>query len=147
MIARPLAFCLVIVSLAVTEVAFACTCAAPATTEKAFQQSSAVFHGRVKQISRPFLDRIGITDSGLYHVRFDVIKSWKAAGSGEVVVKTRLSGEACGYPFETGQDYLVYVAEIFGGIETGICTGTKKIAGANSELEELDVLLEQFGDQ
>ena len=147
MIARPLAFCLVIVSLAVTEYAFACTCAAPGTTEKAFQQSSAVFHGRVKQISRPFLDRIGITNSGLYRVSFEVIKSWKAAESGEFVVKTRLSGEACGYPFETGQDYLVYVAKIFGGMETGICTGTGQIAGANSELEELDALLEQSGDQ
>ncbi len=143
MIAKSLAFCLVIVSLVMTEDAFACTCAAPATTEKAFQQSSAVFHGRVKQISRPFLDRIGITNSGLYHVKFGIIKSWKAAGSGEVVVKTRLSGEACGYPFETGQDYLVYVAKIFGSIETGICTGTREIAGANSELQELDALLEQ----
>ncbi len=143
MIAKPLAFCLVIVSLAMTEDAFACTCAAPATTEKAFRQSSAVFHGRVKQISRPFLDRIGITNSGLYHVRFEIIKSWKTAGSGEFVVKTRLSGEACGYPFETGQDYLVYVAKIFGSIETGICTGTREIAGANSELQELDALLEQ----
>ncbi len=143
MIAKSLAFCLVIVSLVMTEDAFACTCAAPATTEKAFQQSSAVFHGRVKQISRPFLDRIGITNSGLYHVRFEIIKSWKTAGSGEIVVKTRLSGEACGYPFETGQDYLVYVAKIFGSIETGICTGTREIAGANSELQELDALLEQ----
>ena len=147
MLPRPAAFCLTILWLTTAQYANACTCAAPATTEQAFQQSTAVFHGRVTQISRPFLDRIGITSSGLHHVRFDVVKSWKAAGAGEAVVKTRLSGEACGYAFEAGKDYLVYVAKTLGNIETGICTGTTAIAGAASELDELDRLRERFGNR
>ena len=68
------------------------------------------------------------------------------AGSGEFVVKTRLSGEACGYPFETGKDYLVYVAKIMGDIETGICTGTRAVVGPDPEMEELDALVERSDD-
>ena len=146
MMARVLALFLSIAWLISADLAVACSCAAPATTETAFRQSSAVFRGTVTDISQPFFDRIGITSSGLYRVRFEVTKSWKSAGSDEFVVKTRLSGEACGYPFETGQDYLVYVAKIMGDIETGICTGTRAIVGPDPEMEELDALVERSDD-
>jgi hypothetical protein len=56
------------------------------------------------------------------------------------VVVTRLTGEACGFPFEEKKEYLVYVASGPSNIETGICSGTKSIVGAEPEMEQLDQL-------
>lgn len=90
------------------------------------------------QFDRPLLDRLGLTDTGAHVVRFRVIKSWKGVSGSEVVVRTRLTGEACGYPFILGAAYLVFVRETQPGIETGICTGTRDLAGAEKELHALD---------
>ena len=57
------------------------------------------------------------------------------------MVVTRLTGEACGFPFEEKKEYLVYVASGPPNIETGICTGTKSIFGAEPEMEQLDRLV------
>ena len=72
----------------------ACTCMAPATAAEAIEKSSAVFSGRVTKISRPFLDRVGITRTGNHRVQFEITKRWKGIESKSIVVSTRLSGEA-----------------------------------------------------
>ena len=59
-----------------------------------------------------------------------------------IVVTTRLSGEACGYSFEENKEYLVYVVEKPADIQTGICTGTKDLADAELEIEQLNRLFE-----
>ncbi len=69
----------------------------------------------------PVFDRIGITSSHTHRVRFEITKPWKGVKCKEFVVTTRLSGEACGYPFERGKEYLVYVVDTSGDIETGGC--------------------------
>ena len=43
--------------------------------------------------------------------------------------------------FEEKKEYLVYVAPEPANIETGICTGTKSIVGAEQEMEHLDRLV------
>ncbi len=55
------------------------------------------------------------------------------------MVRTRLIGEACGYPFEPGKEYLVYVMADR-EIQTGICTGTKRIEEAAEDLKHLEQL-------
>ena len=85
----------------------ACTCMAPATAAEAFHKSSAVFRGKVTRIYRSFLDAAGITRTGNYRVKFEVTKRWKGSLSTSIVVITRLSGEACGFPFEEKKEYLV----------------------------------------
>ena len=127
--------------------ALACTCTAPSTPEEGLHQSSAVFRGKVIEIYRPILDRIGLTKSHTYRVRFEITKRWKGAHSRKFVVTTRLSGEACGYPFEQGKEYLVYVVDTAGDIETGICTGTRDIRGAEFEINELDALVQNPSGQ
>jgi hypothetical protein len=114
---------------------------APATAAEALERSSAVFRGKVAKIYRSFLDTAGITHTGNYRVKFEITKGWKGAQSKSAVVSTRLSGEACGFPFEEKKEYLVYVAPGPTGIETCICTGTKSVAGAELEIEQLDQLL------
>lgn len=120
---------------------YACTCMAPATAAEALEKSSAVFRGRVTQIYRPSWDRVEITRTGNHRVEFEITKRWKGAQSKSIALNTRLSGEACGFPFEEKKEYLVYVAPGPTGIETGICTGTKSIAGAELEMEQLDQLV------
>jgi hypothetical protein len=121
----------------------ACTCSAPATAAEAYANASAVFTGRVTRVSRPFFDAVGITRTGNHRVTFEISRRWKGPAAKRAVVVTRLSGEACGFPFEDRQEYLVYVAKGWGGIETGICTGTKKMAGAEAEMEQLDGLRDE----
>ncbi len=58
------------------------------------------------------------------------------------VVITRITGEACGFPFEEKKEYLVYVVTEPKDIQTGICTGTKNIAEAEEEMKQLDKLLQ-----
>lgn len=116
----------------------ACSCSAPATPSEALNRSSAVFHGRVTKLSQPFMDGIGLTSSGRHFVEFEVIRRWKGAASSRSVVKTPLTGEACGYPFELGKEYLVYVIPGQNPAPTGICTGTKSIAEAVPDIKELN---------
>ena len=124
------------------EPAYACTCMAPATAAEALQKSSAVFRGRVVAIYRSWFDRVGITNTAGYRVQFEITKQWKGAPSTSAVVITRLSGEACGFPFEQNKEYLVYVVTEPKDIQTGICTGTKNIAEAEQEMKQLDKILE-----
>jgi hypothetical protein len=128
-------------SLISTGPAQACTCAAPATAAEGFKRSTAVFRGTVIEISRPFLDRIGLMESGGHRVKFEVVKQWKGQLARTIEVVTRLTGEACGFPFEEKKEYLVYVVTEPQDIQTGICTGTKSLAGAEPEMKQLDDLV------
>ena len=92
-------------------------------------------------IGRPFLDRIGLTRTGGYKIKFEVLKQWKGASSRTVEVFTRLTTEGCGFPFEEKKEYLVYVVTEPKEIQTGICTGTKSLAGAEPEIKQLDDLV------
>ena len=115
---------------------------APATAAEALQKSSAVFRGRVVTIYRSFFDRLGITNTAGYRVQFEIFKQWKGTPAKSTIVTTRLTGEACGFPFEENKEYLVYVVIEPKDIQTGICTGTKNITEAKQEMEQLDRLLE-----
>jgi hypothetical protein len=119
----------------------ACMCAAPATPAEGLKRSAAVFRGTVSEIRRPFLARIGLTRTGGHRVKFEVVKQWKGAPSKTVEVVTRLTAEGCGFPFEERKEYLVYVVTEPEDIQTGICTGTKPLAGAEPEMKQLDDLV------
>lgn len=127
--------------LMTVEIGQACTCMAPATVAEAYEKSSAVFKGKVIKIYQPFLDFVGITRTGNHRVKFEIIRQWKGSQSKYIVVTTRPTGEACGFAFQEGKEYLVYVAPGLPGIDTGICTGTKPLTGAESELEQLDQMV------
>lgn len=119
----------------------ACTCAAPAGPAEGMTRSTAVFRGRVTEISRPFLDRLGFTKTGGHRVKFAVLKQWKGAPSKSIELITRLTGEACGFPFEEKKEYLVYVVAEPKDIQTGICTGTKNAVDAEREMKQLDEIV------
>jgi hypothetical protein len=119
----------------------ACTCAAPAGPAEGMSRSTAVFRGRVTEISRLFLERLGFTKTGGHRVRFAVLKQWKGPPSKNFKLITRLTSEACGFPFEEEKEYLVYAVAEPKDIQTGICTGTKNAVGADPEMKELDEIV------
>jgi hypothetical protein len=125
----------------------ACTCMAPATAVEAFHKSSAVFRGKVARIYQSLWDTAGFTRTGNYRVKFEVTKHWKGSQARSIVVVTRLSGEACGFPFEETKEYLAYVAPGPANIETGICAGTKSVIGADLEMGQLDQLVKKKSRQ
>jgi hypothetical protein len=132
------------ISLAIAlERAQACTCAAPTSAAEGLRRSSAVFRGKVTEIERPFLDRVGLTQSGGHRVTFNILKQWKGAPAKTATLNTRLTGEACGFPFEQGKEYLVFVVNEPRDIQTGICTGTKNAAEATEEIQQLDRLVQR----
>lgn len=97
-----------------------------------------MFRGKVTEISRPLL---GLTKSGGRSVKFEVLRQWKGAPSTNIEVVTRLTGEACGFPFEEKKEYLVYVVAEPADLQTGICTGTKNLSEAGQEMTELDEII------
>ena len=126
---------------AMSGAALACSCAQP-TVEQAFARSSAVIAGTVKEVEEPFWVWIGLSASGSYDVTFRVMKRWKGAEADTLTVRTRLTGEACGYPFEIGGAYLVFVAPgPAEDLQTGICSGTRDLVGAEEDVRTLDGLV------
>jgi hypothetical protein len=105
----------------------------------ALKRSGAVFSGEVT--------RIDTQPSGFFQgnlvVTLRVKESWKTVNSvtatvitAPVVINTGPSfSRSCGYQFEVGQSYLVYVESAAGGsLVTGLCSRTKKLADATEDL-------------
>jgi hypothetical protein len=90
-------------------------------------------------------ERLGASAGGTVRVRFQVVKRWKGASTKRAELVTRLSGEACGFPFEMNKEYLVYAVAEPRDIQTGICTGTKAIDDALEEMKQLDKIAASAG--
>jgi hypothetical protein len=118
--------------------ASACTCAEP-SPEAAYERASVVFVGTVISIDRSLSQRLGLSSSGDWLIRFAVTRRWKGVPSGSELIRAPLTGEACGYPFREGGTYLVYAV---GWLErrTGFCDGTKDISIADEDMRALDAL-------
>ncbi len=138
---KGVALCAAALLLILAEVpALACSCAAPATPAEALARSAAVFAGEAVAIERPILERLGITRTGRFEVTFRVLRAWKGVAGPSVVVRARLQGEACGYPFLISVSYLVYAVDDSGEHVTGLCDGTREMAGAQADMDALDAL-------
>jgi hypothetical protein len=46
-----------------------------------------------------------------------------------------LTAEACSFPFEEKNDYLIYLVTEPQDVRTGLCTGSKGLAGAELEVK------------
>ncbi|MCB9611071.1 MAG: hypothetical protein H6721_02080 [Sandaracinus sp.] len=137
--------------------ALACSCMRSSPTEAA-ARSTAVFEGRVVELT-PIQREGEVTLEGgcldpacneslsetthqaafsSFAVRFEVTRQWKGVESESVVVHTARDSAACGFPFEVGQDYLVYAsAEQDGTLSTGLCDRTALVADASEDLAAL----------
>ncbi len=85
--------------------------------EKSYKNSTAVFSGEVVEV-------IKSPDVYFVEVKFKVDKSWKNGFQDEITITTGRGGGDCGYEFEVGKKYLVYVDGEKNKLKTNICTRT-----------------------
>ena len=152
-----LCLALLIVQFASPSSVSACSCIQPGSPIEVFRGSGAVFIGKVTSISpnsslaisllvRMF-DAINLHPTYLYterfwgyDVTFAVHKSWKNVSTTSVTVHTGSGGGDCGYPFNQGDDYLVYAYEWKDSLGTGSCSRTTEISGATEDLSYLNTI-------
>jgi hypothetical protein len=149
-------FAIVLLALAAEE-AGACSCIGPRPPDEAFASATHVFEGKVVAVSdqytlfRKAWDVVGETldrqrDWNSYarthgfKVVFEVTRSWKGSLKKRFVLYTGRGGGDCGYPFKTGQVYVVYAYCDAAYCETNICTRTRLRAAAAEDLKYLATL-------
>ena len=90
---------------------FSCECPEKLTSP---EQANLVFRGRVVQVNTNWI-------SGGWKFTFQVEESWKRASSKLLIINTAWEKD-CGYIFEEGKEYLVYVYKGF-TMRTSACMG------------------------
>lgn len=116
----------------------ACSCAGPLPVQDELNRKTAVFAGKVKQVSKPAQGRIW-SSADPVTITFEVTDVWKGEVQAETTVSTALSGASCGYEgFFVNQSYIVFA---YGGddgkLKTTSCDRTKPLSGASEELAVL----------
>lgn len=122
------------------EVSHACSCAGANPVCSAYWQSAVVFRGRVVEqtLVAPAnetvknLDRTSSTvqGPGYYRVRLSVLEMFRGElQSREMDILTNEQSSACGVPFETGGEYIVftYSNQDSNELWTSICSHTHKL--------------------
>ena len=141
--------------------ALACSCVPPEMPNIEYKEHVAVFSGKVVYISyvESFLaDLVYITmysagfntnnygRSPFYDLRviLEVTKSWKGIDASSVLIRTGRGGGDCGYDFDIGKDYLVYVNRSYGKPDgyliTSICSRNAELSAATVDLAYLNTL-------
>lgn len=119
--------------------AYACSCAGERPVAEYIEKSSSTFVGTVQSTEAN-------PKTGGYDVKFvDVARSWGVwvndyPYDGQVTVRTSsLGAEDCGYPFEEGEEYLVYTQrdESSNILKVDLCNGTKPADQAEADLQIL----------
>ena len=116
------------------ECAYACTCAMPPGAKKTLAGSEAVFSGEVSAIEKK--EAATSRHPGSANVILRVSEVWKGPERGTLEVSMPSQESACRYPFEVGQEYLVYAS---GGRDLGVslCSATKPLSKAGADLAVL----------
>lgn len=116
----------------------ACTCLVSSPSQplrrqvtQARNDSRALFSGKVLEIAED-------PQTSSLTVKLKVERVWKGSIPAEVVIETGRGGGDCGYGFEVGERYLVYVSgsnEL--KMQTNICQRTARLSEAASDLKIL----------
>ena len=135
------------------ECAALCDCLTPPDPRSALDSADAVLHVRVQHVedhlllpsdtpAKPardpnftaWLDRY----DGQRHVYVRVLRVWKGEILPDTTLFTSLGNGDCGYPFESGREYLVYAHRYPSGrLVTNICRRTRPIELAAEDLTAL----------
>ncbi|PSN17278.1 hypothetical protein C7271_18560 [filamentous cyanobacterium CCP5] len=108
--------------------ATACSCEAATSPQAAFDQADWVVAGQVTALDN--------TPDGLT-VELVVQEVWKGTAAAEMMFTTAESSAACGYPFEPGATYLVYLYDGADLPTTHLCSPTSRLEEASDTLEFL----------
>jgi hypothetical protein len=117
--------------------AYACTCAPPGPPAEALAMATAVFAGTVTAVDDPATGP-EISSADLMTITFDVSQVWKGDSAETVAIKSPRDSASCGYPFEIGREYLVYVNPWDGQQDAAsLCSRTALLADAGDDLTAL----------
>ncbi len=129
---------------------WACSCASRQGPGLALSQAAAVFTGSVTSVAnRSGFDLFGLlrrvftqtpqgSGGAARMVAFDVTASWKGVTETPVRVGTGSGSADCGFDFNVGGQYLVYVySDGAHQWRTGTCTRTAELSQAPSDLANL----------
>ena len=132
-----------------TTSAFACSCYAKAPVCNAFGDAKAVFVGKV--IEGNSVERMSdMLKAGTKDLTFTfkVSRGFIGAKADETVeVHTGFGFGDCGFPFEKGEEYIVYAYENEKTklMSTGICTRTTHISRAEEDISGLETIFKSKG--
>lgn len=118
--------------------ALACSCSLPTRklslkqqVKKSRKNFDAIFSGKVIEITKQ-------PQNFYVSVRLLIENSWKGKLSKEITIVTGLGGGDCGYPFEVGESYLIYVSgSVESRFSTSICSRTTNLLNAAEDLKIL----------
>ena len=104
-----------------------CSCAAAGSSCEAAWQADAVFIGRVVSIEA--------STSGRRSVQLSVTETFRGPHLPQVTLVTGSGGPDCGYPFRTGESYVVYAYRSpTGQLSTSSCSRTQPVTTAADDL-------------
>lgn len=147
---QALSICLaiVIISLAASE-ALACSCRQKSSVCNAFGDAAAVFVGKV--VEGNSVERMSdMVKAGTKDLMFTfkVSRAFLGAQMDQTVkVHTGFGFGDCGFPFEKGEEYIVYAYQSGDTkvLSTGICTRTTHISRAQDDIDGLEGLSKSKG--
>lgn len=125
---RPHLTAILILLMAATPLAEACSCISAPAISVALAQSDFVIHGRCVSFS--------IKSATLRVARFEVMRLFKGKIRKRIVeISTGINSASCGFSFVAGNYYLVYGNADDGLFGTSICTRTKELYHAEDDAE------------
>lgn len=116
---------------------YACSCAGPNTVEEEFEQSAAVFSGKVVEIEDKSKNMFNRSSADPIAVKFEVEETWKGINQTQITVYTAMSSVSCGYEFNLNSAYLVYAHEDNGALKVNLCSRTTPLLTAEKDILEL----------
>lgn len=124
----------------------ACSCAGGLPLIDHITNASAIFSGRVAELSpeeapaSTLAPDVQLPGTLVYQTSVDINQIWKGPTGLQLSVNTALDAAACGYPFQPGAEYLIYAYEHEGNLHTSLCSNTKPLEEAGSEIAILNSL-------
>lgn len=112
----------------------ACSCHEHPPIQKDFDRQSAIFSGKVREISIENDSYPLISTLDPVQVTFEVSEVWKGEVGQEVIIHTVRDSTSCGYVFSMDTDYLVFASGTPDQLQTGLCDRTKLLDSATEEL-------------
>lgn len=140
---KVLALCIIISLTLFTlpAISYACSCEVPPSVEEEVQRKTAVFSGKVINITEQSKQSKGGIQSTAdpMAVLFEVTSTWKGVNETQVLIYTATSSASCGFNFRLGGKYLIYAygENEKGELITGICDRTALISEATEDLAVL----------
>ena len=114
----------------------ACKCIMPGTPSEEFGKYDYIFSGKVTSIGYP-IDAVGEEAYSL-DIVFNVSSVWKGSLGDETHIKTAKDTVSCGYPFNEGEEYLVYASGNESKKSANGCSRTKLLSEAQEDLAYLN---------